>query len=374
VVCPPTVCPNCGCEDFEDVHDKNIHQFIDLVENLIEITHFIIQEGTCSTCGRLVSGKVPKEYIQSFGANFHALLAWLSTEGGVTRRHLSEFSSDFLGVPISQGALQNILRRISEAIEDHYNLIAEGARNHWYNHMDETSAPTFGPMGKHTHWLWVMCNERFALFKIEEHRSKEAFNIVIGPWRGILISDDYGTYIKWKRGRQTCLSHLIRAARRVSEFREEKLAKCGKWLLGFLKSLRKKKGERWSAEQIAKLKSDFLNKAKEFDDKLGGEARTLLDRLMNEFDAVVFFLTQPVEPTNNFAERTIRSYVVARKNSFGVTSEWGEKWLERTLSLRMTCKLQNVPYAQVLKDAFTHRLKGTKPDLSWLKSNTQEKA
>ncbi len=32
--------------------------------------------------------------------------------------------------------------------------------------------------------------------------------------------------------------------------------------------------------------------------------------------------------------------MVARKNSFGTTSEYGERWLERSLSLRMTCKLR----------------------------------
>ena len=94
----------------------------------------------------------------------------------------------------------------------------------------------------------------------------------------------------------------------------------------------------------------------------------LLERLVAEFDAVTYFLTRPVEPTNNFAERTLRPYVVARKNSFGTTSEYGERWLERSLSLRMTCKLRDACYARALKEAVTNHLLGKQTNLSWLDS------
>ncbi len=367
IECHPDVCPHCGCQEFEDESVSRIQQFIDTARNLVDVLHFAVYQGTCANCGAKVVGKIPKGFEQRYGPGFHTLLAWLNSEGGVTRRHLQTFVLDFLGIPISQGGIQKVLQRVSDAIVPHYDMIAKGSREYWYNHMDETSSPTFGPAGKHIHWMWVMCNKSFSFFKIDEHRSKEAFFSVIGPWRGVLISDDYGTCVKWENGRQTCLAHLIRAAKGVSESCEPRLAECGKWIYETIATLCELKGKEVTSEDVKKIKKDFFATAEQYKG-IGGKASILLERLKAEFDAVVYFLSYPVEPTNNFAEQTLRPYVVARKNSFGTTSECGERWLERSLSLRMTCKLRDARYSQVLQEAVTEHLAGRKADASWLDS------
>lgn len=367
IECAPTVCPHCGCTEFNGMQVKRIHQFIEVAENIVHVLHFIIQEGTCANCGALVTGKVPKGFEQAFGPNLHTILAWLNTQGGVTRRHLQEFCEDFLGIPISQGGIQKVLKRVAASILPLYTMIQEGAREYWYNHMDETSSPTFGPLGKHIHWMWVMCNESFAFFKIEEHRSKKAFLVVIGKWRGVLISDDYGTYVKWENGRQTCLAHLKRAAKKLTECRDRDIAECGRWIYATITDLCKKKGDKLSQEEIQEIKDGFMTRAMQYKG-IGGQAAVLLDRLVAEFEAVIYFLSIPVAPTNNFAEQMLRPYVVVRKNSFGTTSSWGERWLERSLSVRMTCKLREKRYSQVLKEAVSCDFHGNVTDTSWLNS------
>lgn len=47
-----------------------------------------------------------------------------------------------------------------------------------------------------------------------------------------------------------------------------------------------------------------------------------------------------VEPTNNHAERALRSAVIYRKLSLGSQSEGGERRIERLLSAHTTCRLQ----------------------------------
>ena len=49
------------------------------------------------------------------------------------------------------------------------------------------------------------------------NRSKEAFAALIEDWQGILVSDGYGVSQGWVQNRQTCLAHLIRTARGLSE-------------------------------------------------------------------------------------------------------------------------------------------------------------
>lgn len=48
-----------------------------------------------------------------------------------------------------------------------------------------------------------------------------------------------------------------------------------------------------------------------------------------------------LEPTNNIAERILRSYVLWRKISFGTQSHRGNLFLERILTVVATCQLQN---------------------------------
>jgi len=66
-----------------------------------------------------------------------------------------------------------------------------------------------------------MANSTVAYFMIHKNRSKEAFAELIQDWRGILVSDYYGTYKKWVHLRQTCLAHLIRKAKALSEAKDE---------------------------------------------------------------------------------------------------------------------------------------------------------
>lgn len=47
-----------------------------------------------------------------------------------------------------------------------------------------------------------------------------------------------------------------------------------------------------------------------------------------------------VQPTNNFAEQLIRSYVLWRKSSFGTQSDRGDLFVERMMTVTTTCKLQ----------------------------------
>jgi hypothetical protein len=74
--------------------------------------------------------------------------------------------------------------------------------------------------------------------------------------------------------------------------------------------------------------------------------------LLREMDSLWVFLAQHgVEPTNNRAERALRFGVLWRKRSLGTASEQGNRWVERILSLKETCRLQARLTSEVLVDA-----------------------
>jgi transposase len=69
-----------------------------------------------------------------------------------------------------------------------------------------------------------------------------------------------------------------------------------------------------------------------------------------------FIDKEGIEPTNNEAEREIRSGVIWRKTSFGSQSEAGSTFVERMLTVSATLKRQNRNVLDYLTEACTARL------------------
>ena len=90
-------------------------------------------------------------------------------------------------------------------------------------------------------------------------------------------------------------------------------------------------------------------------------------RLLREMDSLWVFLAQHgVEPTNNRAERALRCGVLWRKRSLGTASSQGNRWVERILSRKETCRLHARATYAVLVDAVSSFFQGHQPDLSWI--------
>ena len=64
--------------------------------------------------------------------------------------------------------------------------------------------------------------------------------------------------------------------------------------------------------------------------------------------------------------RALRFAVMWRKGSSGTQSDKGNCWVERTLSLRQTCRQLGQATFGVLIDAVTSAFEGRQPDLAWL--------
>ena len=90
-------------------------------------------------------------------------------------------------------------------------------------------------------------------------------------------------------------------------------------------------------------------------------------RLLREMDSRwVFLVHQGVEPTNNRGERALRFGVQWRKRSLGTASDKGNRWVERILSLKETCRLRVVSTYEVLVGAVSSFFHGQQPDFAWL--------
>ncbi len=68
-----------------------------------------------------------------------------------------------------------------------------------------------------------------------------------------------------------------------------------------------------------------------------------------------------IEPTNNTAGRALRPAVIYRKLSFGTQSESGSRFMERTLTVCETCRLQGRPLFSYLTPAVEAHFAGKEP-------------
>jgi len=73
-----------------------------------------------------------------------------------------------------------------------------------------------------------------------------------------------------------------------------------------------------------------------------------------------FVKTKGVEPTNNFAERLIRAFVLWRKCCFGTHARRGNEFVERMMTVSATCRLQGRDTIEFLTEAVDSYLRGTR--------------
>ena len=96
----------------------------------------------------------------------------------------------------------------------------------------------------------------------------------------------------------------------------------------------------------------------------GKTAKFCANVLRFEESLWTFVRREGVEPTNNLAERILRSLVLWRKISFGCHSEKGFRFVERVLTVTQTLKLQGKAVFQFLCNAIAaHRNSTPAPSL-----------
>ena len=341
------------------------HQQIELPEIKMDVTHFILHKGKCQCCGNTVKARIPSEVSSGYGPRLSAVIAELSGSHGASRQSVQDFCHSVLGFAISTGAIQRIIDRSSAAILPIYNAIGNQARQSEVNGVDETSWFQAGKL----QWLWTLVNHVVAFFMIHPNRSKEAFNQLVEDWKGILISDNYGVYVNWINKRQTCLAHYIRKAKGLAERKDQSIRRFGESILKELQLLchwaRKPPDEKQWTDFYSRLLL-LLILYEGADDDAGQLARSIA----REVESLWVFLDENgVEPTNNRAERALRFAVLWRKRSNGTQSDKGNRWVERILTLKQTCRMRKIPVSPILADAIDAYFKEQKPDLSWITAN-----
>jgi transposase len=165
-------------------------------------------------------------------------------------------------------------------------------------------------------------------------RGKETLAELVGEaFLGWLVTDGYVTYRDRQR-RQHCLAHLIRKAIALAQSHDCDGSGFGRDLLRDLRNLIEKvagetlAGRDSTAERaIKRLLSRIKWNCQGHQYECEAKVRALVREILNDWDAVIAFVTNPLLPaTNNDAGRALRHVVLARRIGFGTRTDKGGRF------------------------------------------------
>lgn len=339
---------HCACGGIVDpTHLCGRHQVVDLPAIEPEVTQYRLYAGLCRRCGRQHEATLPPGVSRRLaGPRLLALIGTLTGGYRLSKRLTQGLLQDLFHIDLSVGTISQGEAILSEVLAPVVREAHAYVQRAPIVHADETSHKERGGM----HWMWVAIAALVSVFLARPTRSGAVARELLGPgFAGILVSDRFAAY-HWiaAQRRQMCWAHLMRDFTKMAErsgtagpIGEELLAHTQR-IFGF-----------WYCVRDGTLSRDgfasqmhFLRAQVEAALRRGstcGEAKTAhtCRNLLKHQSALWTFVDTPgVEPTNNLAERTLRSYVMWRKISFGAQSKRGSLYMGHVMTVVGSCKLQ----------------------------------
>jgi transposase len=261
----------------------------------------------------------------------------------LSRDATSSLLGSVLGVPVSPATVQDCCERASQALAGataEIEALLPAARR---AHLDETSWKVGGAL----RWLWVASTERVTAFAIHARRGRDQLREWFpGTFRGVVTSDRWRPYEVFGR-RQLCWSHLERDLQAVVDAGRAGASAAAAALEGAAGMFAEWHRHRSGLSTRVELQRNTRAFRRDFRAFCARGSRQARDRkwralgrdLLRQWDAVFTFLDEEgVEPTNNTAERALRSAVMGRRGSQGTRSEAGTTFVARVLTAVANCR------------------------------------
>jgi transposase len=334
----------------ERVDDPVIHQQWELPPIRPLVFEYELLRLRCPCCGRPRLADLPAGVSWSaFAARLEAHIATLAGAYRLSRRQVREVVQEVFNIPISVGAVDAAIMRMSVILKDPWERLREYIQQAQLVHADETSWRLSGAQ----QYLWLASSALAACFRIDPHRSQQAAKELLGEqFGGFVVSDRYvGYHFLDVLQQQLCWCHVIRQLVEISE-RHGTTGKLGTKLVKAAREVIKihrrylEDGHdlEWLREQLSPLR-DRIEQLLEQGAR-GRHERTanFCQGLLEEYDALWTFCdveNLQIPLTNNAAERALRHAVLMRRIQGGTQSEQGNRWVERILSVRETLRLQD---------------------------------
>jgi len=331
----------------------------------VRVTEHRCQRVCCPGCGARRTGQLPAQVAASaFGPRLQAAVVTLSVRNRISRRDVVELCEQLFSSRICTGTVDAILARSADALTGPCEDLLDRVRSSRALNMDETGWRLRGSQRA----LWGMFSDRHAILQITPSRHDDHAKALLATSAAIVTSDRWWAYnhLPVKR-RQVCWSDLQRDFEFHAEGRgiEKEIGRAGlavcdelfsAWEIyqhtGDRRELRRRVG--LLQRQLKPVLREHAGKKIRY-----RQGRRFARGLLKLWPALWTFASHAdVQPTNNHAERALRSAVIYRKLSLGSQSEHGEQRIARLLSAHTTCRLQRRSLHAYLIDVLAVRAAG----------------
>jgi transposase len=367
----PRRCPHGHDGQHEPAGQARVQQVAELRESPLEITEYRLHAYRCSICGELVWAELPPGVVegQLFGPRLQALIAYMKGSLHASYTGLEEFCREVLDINVARSHLCNTIARVNDALAEPYEELARHIPAEPVLNVDESGWKDKGLK----YWIWVFCTSAISFFCVARSRSSKVLEEVLGKtYDGTIVSDFFSAYVKYaNRLQQFCLAHLIRDIKFLTTLDDEADKRFGRRLLIEFKRLfhfwhlREKIPKDRFDRVMLRIKGRVLQLAQSHAIGERSKSRTLAKRLVKHGEAIFRFLFDPaISPTNNAAERGIRTAVIDRRITQGSRSRMGREWNARIWTVLGTCRKQGRSAWQFLQNALSaHHFQTPAPSL-----------
>jgi len=325
------------------------HQVTELPAMRAHITEYQLHDVACE-CGAITRAMLPPEVKGNFGPQLTALVAYLTVVCRMPRRVVEGLLEQVLGVEMSLGSTQKCWEEASQAVALPCQELEEQLKDEPVLNVDETGWRS----NADKRYLWAFVALQFVVYTIAATRGNEVLVRLLGAvFRGVLCSDRFSAYLKYHSGKaQFCWAHLKRNLLGIMDLTKNSAVErfCRDALAAHAQLFRlwhKFRGSQIDRQQLLLRSLPIQKQIFTLADKhlnsrhreVGNLARALWEHNERLF---TFLEHEGVEPTNNSAERALRTGVQWRKICFGNRSATGELATARLLTVAGTCKLQKL--------------------------------
>lgn len=362
----PARCRRCGRQlagDERVVGAPARHQVVELPDTVVVTTEHRLLKVCCAGCGARTRAELPAGVERgAFGPRLRATVVMLAAML-LSRRQTKALLGDMFAARLSVGSIDTILKDASEALRAPWEAIGRAVQCADVANADETSWARAGQRL----WLWAALSATAACYRIDSTRARCAAKALLGDFQGLLITDRYSVYdyIDPAR-RQACHAHLARNFQAFAE-RPGACGQHGRQIKAALDDIMRadtaaRAGGQtldWHAGPGRALHDRLLDAVEAGERSRTGDLAGLCGRILDIWPTLWNFAEHPgAEATNNRAERALRHAVLWRKTSHGTQTPQGERFVERVLSIRETCRLNDTPMHDYLVDVHIARLTG----------------
>jgi transposase len=329
---PGEICPDCGgLLKLKKTQDRTVIESEPVKPKKI-LYHLSHKE--CTQCHHVFRAKVPGVLPKAlYGNQITAQMAVMHYFHGIPMGRICEMTG------INLGSLVDMFHRLSGYFAPVMDLLKEQYRLSPAKHADETGWRNDGQSG----YAWLFCTPETSLFSFQNTRSASVPRSIFGNTLlpGVLVVDRYNAYNKAPVQIQYCYAHLLRDVEKLEkDFPDSEEVQFFVSLLAPLLS----QAMHLRAQPLSD--GQYYREAKQIQKKIvevnKSPAQHLAIRAMqdlfniNEHRLYHWVQDRQVPPDNNLAERDLRPTVIARKVSFGSSSDTGSKTRSVLMSVLYT--------------------------------------